>query len=252
MPRPRRLHWFHLIAYSAAAALLAFACTGASTVLVGGADASADGSGGRPDAAVANEKMLPPTSTGNALVDRLGAAASKCGPQSSLTVPGGWQLVAIGDKGCMVHAPPGWKVIGFGTPTVSVFRDDAAREGFFGLAGAAQTATCTPPAVRDGVLQGFVANNYDSVDVLWHAEANEAFGGSTWPIGHTVFSMKRAGAPLLGYLWLLTTQTVVACDVVGLGFWLPQDAIETDTCTLTQTFNSIRCPSGGGEEKDGG
>ena len=236
------------VVLSAVAAGLVAACstTPSASVDAGVVDGSV------VDGSVANDKMQPPTSTGIPLVDRLGAAAAKCGPQSSLTVPGGWQLVAIGDKGCMVHMPPGWKSTGQGGPTVSMFRDDTGKEGFVGLAGGAQTAQCTPPAIRDGVLEGFVSNGYSATEVLWHTEANEPFGGTSWPIGHTVFSMSREGTPLLGYLWLLTTQTVALCDVVGLGFWMPQASIEADTCTLTQIFNSIRCPSGGGEEKDGG
>lgn len=225
------------------------ACSTTPSVTSSQSDGSVDAG---LDAAVANDAILPPSGTGNALVDRLGSAAAKCGKQSSFTVPGGWQLVAIGDKGCIVHVPPAWRVIGAGSPSVSMFRDDTGTEGFVGLGGAAQTATCTPPAIRDGVLDGFASNGYASPEVLWHAEANESFGGTAWPTGHTVFSMRRGASPLIGYLWLLTTRTVAACDVVGLGFWEPQDAIETDTCTLTQVLQSIRCPSGGGEEKDGG
>lgn len=228
-----------------AAELLVSACGDSPSAADGGASDAGS------DAAVVGDNVRPPTGTGNTLVDRLGSAAAKCGSQSSLTVPGGWQLTAIGDKGCMVHVPPGWKVAGAFGPTVSAFRDDTGSEGFVGLAGAAQASACNPVAVRDGVLQGFVENGYASPKVLWNAERNEPFGGSTWPTGHTVFSLTRGATPLVGYLWLLTTQTVAACDVVGLGFWEPESAIEADTCTLTEIVQSVRCPSGGGKE-DGG
>ncbi len=58
--------------------------------------------------------------------------------------------------------------------------------------------------------------------------------------------MTRSTSALAGYLWVLTTPSVIACNVVGLGFWEPEARIEQDTCVLTQILNSVKCPSGGG------
>ena len=190
-------------------------------------------------------QILPPDGTGNSVVDRLGVAAAACGKQSMFTVPGGWNPLALGTAGCMVWVPPGWTLDGAYTGIASAMKDGSGREGFVGIAGATQEVTCAPEPVRDSVLAGFTAKGFSSPQVLWHVEQSEAFGGSVWPTGHAVFTSSVSGSDLVGYLWIMTTPTVVACDVVGLGFWEPQDAIETDTCTLTQILNSVKCPSGG-------
>jgi hypothetical protein len=205
----------------------------------GGAGGSGGTGSGTPTA--------PPQMTGIALVDRLGAAAAACGKQSVSTVPGGWQNVAVGDKGCMVWVPPGWIIQGSGTAIVSAFSDTTGTEGFVGVAGATQAlASCKPQPARDSLLDGFTKNGYSAPQVLWHVEGTESFGGSDWTTGQAVFSMTRQSTPLLGYLWVLTLPTVVACDVVGLGFWEPEANIDVDTCKTLQILSSVTCPSGGG------
>jgi hypothetical protein len=189
--------------------------------------------------------LAPPTQTGNAVVDRLGAAASSCGKQSVFTIPGGWDIVAVGDKGCTVWVPPGWTIEGASTGLATALKDASGAEGFLGIAAATDAQACDATVVRDGILDGYAKKGYASPTVLWHLEQNESFGGTSWPTGHTVFSTSAGGTPIVGYLWLLTTPTVIACDVVGLGFWEPVAAIESDTCTLTQVINSVKCPSGG-------
>jgi len=230
---------------------IAAACSSSGTGTGGGAQAD----GGVNDAAPSGDAagvppggaVTPPTTTGNAVVDRLGRAAAACGRQSSFTVPGGWQNVAVGDKGCMVWAPPGWLVTGAGSSTTSVFSDDTGVEGFVGIAGATRDVKeCTPAELRTGILGGFAQNGYASPQVLWHVEGNEDFGGTSWANGHAVFGTSRGGTSLVGYLWVLATPTVIACDVVGLGFWEPVDRIEADTCTVSQILNSVTCPRGGG------
>ena len=216
-----------------------------------GADSGNGGNGGNGGAdggdGVATGTMAPPSGTGTPLVDRLGAAGAACGRQSGFTVPGGWEIVGVGDKGCTVWVPPGWVVQGALSYQVTAFADQTGSEGFVGLAGATrEVETCAPAEVTSGILSGFAANGYATPEVLWHYEGVEAFGGSNWSTGHAVFATERGATPLIGYLWVLTTPTIIACDVVSLGFWEPQARIETDTCTLTQILNSVRCPSGGG------
>ncbi len=199
------------------------------------------------DSAQADDSLIMPTDgTGYSVVDRLGAASSACGKQSMFTVPGGWNILAVGNAGCTVWVPPGWTLTGAYTGIASAIRDGSGSEGFVGIAGATQEVTCAPEPVRDSVLQGFTAKGFSAPQVLWHYEQSQEFGGTVWPTGHTVFGSAVSGTALVGYLWVMTTQTVVACDVVSLGFWEPESAIETDTCTLTQILNSVKCPSGGG------
>lgn len=211
----------------------------------GGDGGTANGDSG--GAGVATGTMAPPAATGTPLVDRLGAAAAACGHQTGFTVPGGWQIVAIGDLGCTVWVPPTWTVQGSHTFKMTAFADATGVEGFLGLAGATRELTaCVPSEVTSGILGGFADNGYATPQILWHYEGDEAFGGSNWSTGHAVFATTMQSAPLIGYLWVLATPTVVACDVVSLGFWEPQARIETDTCTLTQILGSVNCPRGGG------
>ena len=237
--------------------LLAAACSGTSTGAAtdagladngaNAADGGNDGGGGDSGEGVATGAMAPPSGTGTPLVDRLGAAAAACGKQSGFTVPGGWQNAAIGDKGCTVWVPPSWVVQGAYSYQVSAFADGTGVEGFVGIAGATrELATCAPGEVTSGILSGFASNGYATPEILWHYEGTEAFGGSDWSTGHAVFATDRGSTPLVGYLWVLALPTVIACDVVSLGFWEPQGRIETDTCTLTQILGSVRCPNGGG------
>jgi len=224
---------------------------GAADAGANGANGADGGNGGGGGSAggdgVATGAMAPPSATGTPLVDRLGAAAAACGRQSGFTVPGGWEIVAIGDKGCTVWVPPGWVVEGSHTYKVTALADSSGVEGFVGLAGATrELATCAPAEVTSGILGGFAENGYASPEVLWHYEGIEAFGGSDWSTGHAVFTANRGSAPLIGYLWVLALPTIVACDVVSLGFWEPQSRIEADTCKLTQILSSVKCPSGGG------
>lgn len=229
--------------------LVVGACTsagGGGVADAGGGNADG-GNGGGDGGAVATDAMAPPSGTGTPLVDRLGAAAAACGKQSTFTVPGGWEIVAVGDKGCTVWVPPGWIVQGAYSYLVSAFADATGVEGFVGVAGATRDlAACTPAEASSGILRGFAENGYTTPETLWHYEGTEAFGGTNWSTGHAVFAMNRESTPLVGYLWVLTTPTVIACDVVGLGFWEPQGKIESDTCKVMQILSSVKCPSGGG------
>lgn len=217
----------------------------------GGSGAASDAGASSTDASrdagtTLGGTLAPPTSTGNTTVDHLGAAAAACGQQSMFTVPGGWEMLAVGDAGCTVWVPPGWTLQGAHTGIATAMKDATGVEGFVGIAGASQEVACEPVPVRDSVLQGFADKGYASPKVLWHHEQRDEFGGSVWPTGHAVFSTSVSGTSIVGYLWVLATTTVIACDVVGLGFWEPEGAIETDTCALTQIINSVKCPSGGG------
>lgn len=218
--------------------LLALAACGDDGSGAGGS--GGDGTGG------GSAVTPPPTDTGIEVVDRLGAAAAACGSQSVSTIPGGWESVAVGDLGCMVWVPGGWIVQGAGSPIVTMFADQSGLEGALGVAGGTQDLpACTPLAARDALLSGFTEGGYATPTIAWHEEAVVPFGGTDWPTAQAVFQTSREGTPLVGYVWVLTTETVLACDVVGLGFWEPEAKIEADTCTVLQILNSVTCPSGG-------
>lgn len=237
-----------LLGLALGSVVVAVACSGSNATTSSATDAgSATDASATSDAATASSAQAPPTGTGIALVDRLGAAAAACGKQSMFTVPGGWENVAIGEQGCMVWVPGGWKIEGAFTSIATAFSDGTGVEGFVGVAGATrELTTCAPAPARASLLAGFDAKGYEGTKSIWTYEGTEPFGGTNWSTGHAVFTSTKSSTPIVGYLWVLTTPTAIACDVVGLGIWEPQDRIDADTCTLTQILSSVKCPSGGG------
>jgi hypothetical protein len=186
------------------------------------------------------------SSTGNALVDRLGAAAAACGPQTRLTVPAGWQMVLAGEKGCAFYAPPTWLVAGAGTPTTFAVEDSSRVTGSAVLAGvdSTGTATCTP----HGVASWIFANNKDCVGFkeLYWKDSVDMIAGIQIPSGELVYSCAQSGVPVVGYMVVQIHGTWPLCNLLSFAFWMPETQIETRTCTLTQTLNSIQCPQGSG------
>jgi hypothetical protein len=192
----------------------------------------------------------PLTSTGNATVDRLGAAAAACGPQSRLTVPAGWQMVLAGEKGCAFYAPTTWQTIGAGTPSTFVVEDQTRVTGSSVLAGVdtTGTATCTP----HGVATWLFANNKDCVGFteLYWKDGVDNVAGLQIPRGDLVYACTQSGVPIVGYLVVQIHGTWPLCNILAFAFWMPETQIEARTCTLTQTMNSIQCPQGGSSCSD--
>lgn len=202
-----------------------------------GADTENGGGSGPP----------PPVDTGVAIVDRLGNAAAGCGVLGRWTVPADWDMVWVGARGCTVHAPPTWTITGEGEGTTVGFRDGTGAEGFLGMMGEVEGAVgCTPAGVAGLVLDGFTANGYAAPEIAWQEVAAVPFGGSLWDVAATVFTTGAGGVAVVGYLWDLVTPSGPFCFVSGMGFWLPESAIEAEACTLVQIHESLKCPHAGG------
>ena len=198
-----------------------------------------------PDAPSVTPDTAPATSTGNAIADRLAAAAAACGPQSRLTVPVGWQMVPAGELGCAFYAPAGWLTIGAGTPMTFAVEDQSRLVGSSVMAGvdSTGTATCTP----HGVATWLFANNQDCVGFkeLYWKDGVDVVAGIQIPRGDLVYSCTQSGTPIAGYLVVQIHGTWPMCNILAFAFWMPETQIEARTCTLTQTLNSIQCPQGG-------
>jgi hypothetical protein len=211
------------------------------------ADSRIQGADVTPDVVPVVRDTAPDTiSTGNAIVDRLAVAVASCGSQSHFTVPVGWQMVMVGDKGCTFYAPPNWLSIGAGTPTTFVVEDSTRVTGSSVLAGVdtTGTATCTP----HGIASWLFANNQDCVGYqeLYWKDSVDDIAGIQIPRGDLVYSCTQGGVPIAGYLMAQIHGTWPFCNMVVMAFWMPQTQIESRTCTLTQTLNSIQCPHAGG------
>jgi hypothetical protein len=208
------------------------------------------GTDGGTDAPPASRETGPDLSAGNSIVERLAAAAALCGPQSPRTVPVGWQMVMAGEKGCTFYAPPTWLAIGAGTPNTFVVEDSTRVTGSAVMAGvdSTGTATCTP----HGVASWIFANNKDCVGFreLYWKDSVDVIAGIQIPRGDMVYSCTQSGVPVAGYLVVQIHGTWPMCNLLTFAFWMPETQIETRTCTLTQTLNSIQCPQGGGSCDD--
>lgn len=204
-------------------------------------DAAADFA---PDVPSGGKDTAPDTSTGNAIADRLAAAAAACGPQSRLTVPVGWQMVPAGELGCAFYAPGGWLTIGAGTPMTFAVEDQSRLVGSSVMAGvdSSGTATCTP----HGVATWLFANNQDCVGwkELYWKDGVDVVAGIQIPRGDLVYSCTQSGTPIAGYMVVQIHGTWPMCNILAFAFWMPETQIEARTCTLTQTLNSIQCPQG--------
>jgi hypothetical protein len=175
----------------------------------------------------------------------MAVAAAACGPQSPRTVPPGWQMVRAGELGCTFHAPAAWSPIGAGTPATFVVEDQTRVTGSSVLAGAeiTGTATCTP----HGIATWMFANNPDCAGwkELYWKDSVETVAGIQIPRGDLVYSCTQGGVPITGYMTVQIHGTWPLCNLLAFAFWMPEAQIESRTCTLTQTLNSIQCPSGG-------
>jgi hypothetical protein len=210
------------------------------------ADARVQGADVTPDVVAVGKDTAPDITSGNAIVDRIAVAVASCGSQSHFTVPVGWQMVMVGEKGCTFYAPPNWLSIGAGTPTTFVVEDSTRVTGSSVLAGVdtTGTATCTP----HGIANWLFANNQDCVgyqELYWKDSVDDVAGVQI-PRGDLVYSCTQGGVPIAGYLMAQIHGTFPFCNMVVMAFWMPQTQIESRTCTLTQTLNSIQCPHAGG------
>jgi hypothetical protein len=212
-----------------------------------GAEAGAREVGSSPylDAAVDARDATPVASTGSVVGDRLAVAAASCGPQSFYTVPNGWQMVFAGESGCAFYAPAGWSTIGAGTPMTFAVEDSTRVTGSSVLAGVdtSGTATCTP----HGVASWMFASNKDCVGFqeLYWKDGVDLVAGLQIPKGDLIYSCTQSGVPIVGYMVVQIHGTWPFCNILAVAFWMPQTQIETRTCTLTQTLNSLQCPTGG-------
>jgi len=104
------------------------------------------------------------------------------------------------------------------------------------------TATCTP----HGIATWLLANNKDCVGFkeLYWKDGVDIVAGLQIPRGDLVYSFTQAGIPIVGYLVVQIESTWPLCNLLASAIWMPDTQIETRTCTLTQTLNSIQCPQG--------
>jgi hypothetical protein len=187
--------------------------------------------------------------TGNADADRLAQAAAACGYQSKSTVPAGWDLVMMSDKGCSFWTPAGWLVEGEGQAVTSAFEDSQENVGFMAISAVDLSGNfdCTLTGVRDWLETQIGEGCSDSLQTLYYGERTIDIGDLSIPVADWIIGCMQGAASGVGYMFILgqTESMYPACYITVEGFWEPSSQIEEKTCMLTQIFNSVWCPSGG-------
>lgn len=190
-----------------------------------------------------------PTTTGNTTADKLIQTALSCGYQSRYTVPAGWEMVLVGEQGCVVWSPPGWQALGAGTNITSIQEDTAGNTGYLSMMGVPQAGVyveCTPQGVTNFMKQFIEGTGCNNVQTLYYQEGTVNIAGVIIPKADFIFSCTSGQVRKVGYFWNTIQGTVPLCNLLILGFWMPETQITAQTCTLTQIFNSALCPGPGG------
>ncbi len=214
-----------------------------------GGDGGSDAGGSEGGAQLSPGGVIP-TSSGNALVDRLGRAAAACGALSDRTVPVGWSQ-SFNGSGCSIHAPPGFQVTGNQTQVVIFSSGElGAMIGAGVPAGVPQPKDCSPAGVAAGFLGVFESWGCKKPKLEWGADDAIQVVTDRYPIRHSVFSCAEnsSGQPHVGYMLTAGTPSPAGCSLYIAAFSEPQASIETSTCTLVQIILSQKCPMGGGTD----
>lgn len=214
----------------------------------GGGGGSGAGGGNVGGSSGSGQVSPVPTQTGNAVVDKLGAAASQCGYQSPSTVPQSWDLASWG-QGCSIWGPDGWAVSGAGTQLIIV-ADPANPYGAVVGGGVPDAGTgpseCTPRGAADYFLGLYTELGCTNPTIVWYDEGALVIGTDSYPVGHSVFTCSYQGEQIVGYQFTMGLAGAL-CEVVISAFWEPASQIDQMTCTLSQILNSVTCPTGGSE-----
>lgn len=229
-------------------------CGGGSVERDGGAGPPRDG-GAQPDAAVDDGRgdnplgQNVPTGTGDAVVDRLAATAAACGYQTPNTVPAGWNMVPVGERGCAISVPPGWTAEGAGGPVCAAEQPPDGATGVLVMMGTPDlvaSVPCTPRGATTYLEQNVAESGCANVTERHYREGTELIATIPIPKADVVFTCEEEGATFAAYAWVTIQGTSPLCSILVLGFWTPVGDVEATTCTLTQILQSVRCPQPGG------
>lgn len=186
---------------------------------------------------------------GDPVVERVIDAAQTCGFQSYNSVPAHWKKVFVGDKGCAVWVPPDWVAEGVGTDSTSIREDEDGHTGVTNLMGSQAQGVgivCTLKGVANWVFGNVEPyNRCTSTKELVFQESIEEVAGSLYTKAVQISSCVASGSTYLDYLSVMIRGTSPLCEVWVTGFWMPEEAVEEQTCALTQILQSARCPTDG-------
>ncbi len=194
-------------------------------------------------------------STGIEIVDRLYAASTKCGVQNQRTVPVGWNQ-AFNASGCSIYGPASFQIQGNQTGMVVFSQGESSALVGSGvpdpMLGIPQPTSCTPAGVADYFLAAFESWGCRGARMVWGKDDAIVVVTDSYTVRHSVFTCdsNAEGHPSTGYMFTMATPSFAGCSMVVQAYGLPQTAIETSTCTLSQILASVQCPTSGGSSCD--
>lgn len=223
----------------------------------GGGSVAGDigGAGGGDGGSVAGDAVgpgeTPDFQDGPAIVAWLVDVARACPQVSKLTVPGGWAMSMVGDKGCMLYTPA-WIASDDGT-TWSWVTDAQRSAGFLIVAGA-MSGTGWDEVSLAGVVVDALRAQYPDLAVLAADSADDPFG-TGWRIRTLIVRFTNGALPSVGIVRVVHGGCSVpldACPLTASALWAPLATLPAQACTLAQVEASFHCPQAGGSDCEEG
>ena len=221
-------------------------------------DSTRDGSRRRGDETdVATDEPPPeaPSYADNeAIIEYVGTVGALCPQVSSLTIPGTWYLLMIGQTGCSVSLPPSWTGASteeLGSTTFMAQSDASQTAGYFVFLGSLQGVDWTEITLGD-LMVDELRSDHPDLEVVRAWTTDDPFGLSV-KIRTILVKYDGRTTPSLGLVRVVHTgcSTLTnTCPLTSSAQWAPLADLSTYSCDLSQIDASVRCPSSGGSDCD--
>ena len=221
-------------------------------------NATRDGSRRRGDETDVGQVDPPPAAPSyddnDAIIEYVGTVGASCPQVSSLTIPGTWYLLMIGQTGCSVSLPPSWtgdSTEGLGSTTFMAQSDATQTAGYFVYLGTLQGVDWTEVSLGDLMVDNLRNDNPD-LEVVGAWTTDDLFGLSV-KIRTILVKYGRNTTPSIAVVRIVHTgcSTLTnTCPLTSSAQWAPLAELSTYSCDLAQIDASVRCPSSGGSDCD--
>ena len=169
-------------------------------------------------------------------------AAAACGWTSVMTVPPGWQPVAVSNEGCTQWIPLQWSILGHAENLG--FSPELNRGTYaFTLFNPLSTGYAWGPDGTIDFMMDSIAVEFgtEPPEVLWRNVSDVV----DLEVVDAAFTFSKDGEPTVGALRVhfggCDTVSGV-CSALIMGYWLPLSEMEESICDLVQVDSSLQCP----------
>ena len=241
-------------------ALTLLACLGSTDSDGSGSSDGSTGDTGRQrgsETDVASNEPLPETPSyddDQAIIEYTEAVGAACPQVSSLTVPGNWYLLMIGQTGCSVSLPPSWtggSTEDLASTTFMAQSDAEQTAGYLVFFGSVQGTDWTEESLGD-LMIGELRTDHPDLAVVGAWTADDPFGLGV-KVRTLLVKFDRNSTPSLALVRVIHTGCSAltnSCPLTSNAQWAPLADLSAHSCDLTQIDASVRCPSSGGSDCD--